>query len=100
MILHSRAQHVLGLQQRVRDLMQPRDVVLVMLDRVERHRVRQIGQPRMNAALRRHRHLVILQIEVIDVLLHVPQKEVVRRPILLAEPLGRNRLDLRQKRRH
>jgi hypothetical protein len=70
-----------------------------MLDRVERHSVRQIGQRRMNASLRRHRHLVILQIEVVDVLLHVPQKEVMRRPIFFAEPVRRNGLDLRQIRR-
>src|SRR5882757_9481731 len=36
-VLHSRTQHILGLQKNSRNLVQTRDVILVVLDRIQRH---------------------------------------------------------------
>ena len=43
--------------------MQARDVVLVVLDRVERDRERQIRQAGMDAILLIDRHLILFQVE-------------------------------------
>ncbi len=85
MILHSGAENFFGLAQRGRDLMEPGDVVLVVFDRVERHRQRKVGELRVNAALRGHRHLVIPEAEIVAVLLEVAEEEIVGRAVLFAE---------------
>ena len=97
MVLDPGAHDLLGLEQRLRDLMQPRDVVLVMLDGIERDGVRQVGEVRVDASLGIDRHLVVLQVVIIHPLLQVAEEEVVGGPVLLAESLGRDGLDARQK---
>src|SRR6266699_5926961 len=66
---------------------------------IERHRVRQIGQPGMHAVLLVHRHLVIFQgvvhVFALEPLLEYPMAE----QIFVAHPIGRDRLIGRENRR-
>src|SRR6202789_2536497 len=95
-VLHTCAQNVLRLLERLRNLVQTRDVVLIMLHRIERHRERKIGQPRMNAAHPADRHLVLFQVVVLHPLLGLKQKQIVRYQVLLRKTGRVDRLDLRQ----
>ncbi len=60
-VLDAGAQHLGGLLQHPRNLVETRDVVLVVLHRIEGHAQRQIGQAGMDAVLLADRHLEVLQ---------------------------------------
>ncbi len=72
LVLHARAQHFGRLAKHPRNLVQPRNVVLVVLHRVERHRQRQIGKSRMDSILLIDRHLVLFEVKIRDPLLKHP----------------------------
>ena len=57
--------------------MKTRDVVLVVLDRVERNREWEVRKARMDAALLADWHLVLFEVEVGDPLLQYPKKKIV-----------------------
>ena len=94
--LLSLPQNVFDLQQRRRDLMEPSDVILVVLDRIERNGIGQIGEVRVQSALRGDRHLVILEVPVVRVFLKSAHEQIVRRLILFVESFRRDRFDARQ----
>jgi hypothetical protein len=72
--------------------MQARDVVFVMLDRIERDSLREIGQAGVNAALLIDRHLIFLEIEIGDPLFEHTDHEVVRELVLIAKSRSCDRL--------
>ena len=92
LVAHPGAQNFGGLARAPRNLLQPRDVVLVVLDGIERHGQRQIRQIGMDAILLIDRHLVFFEIEVGDALLQDANQQVVRKLILVGEAVGRDRL--------
>ena len=77
--------------------MQPRDVVLVMLYRIEWHGIRQIRQACMDAVKLVDRHLVLFELEVGDALLQAAHENVMRELVLIGEAVGWNRPKPRQK---
>ncbi len=91
--LDAGAHHVFGLEQRLGDPVQARDVVVVVLDGVERDGEREVGEVGVGAALRVDGHLVILQVVVLGAFLEVAQEQVVRGAVFLAEAFGRDGLD-------
>ena len=93
MILHAGAQDLFGLLERGRDLLKTGDVILVVLDCVERNRERQVREAGVDAALRVDGHLIVFEVVVVDVLLHVAQEEIVRRPVFLTEAFGGDGFD-------
>ena len=62
------AQHLFGLGEHPRDLMQTGDVVLVLLHRVEGNGQRQVGEAQMRAVHLVHRHLIFLEAVIVDAL--------------------------------
>jgi len=58
-----------------RHLVQARDVVFIMLDRVERHGKRKVREAGMDAALLIDGHRVFFQVEVGDALLEAREQE-------------------------
>ena len=87
-VLHALAQDVGGLGEDARNLMQPGNVILVVLHRIERDGERQIGEPGVDTALLVHRHLIILQV-VVDVLaLQLPLEQAVAQQILVVHAVG------------
>jgi hypothetical protein len=66
------------------------NVVLVVLERVEWDRKRQVGEAGVDAILLVNRHLVLFEVVVGDALPQDTNKEVVRELVLLGEPSGRD----------
>ena len=98
LVLHARAQNFCDLAEHARDLVQPRDVILVMLHRIERNRQRQIGEIGVNAALGGDRHLVFFEPKIGNALLEDANQQVVRKLVLIGESLGRDGLQPLEKR--
>src|ERR1051326_588464 len=69
-----------------------------MLDRVEWHSQRQIGQTGMNTGLLVDRHLVLFETKIAGALLQHANQQVVRELILIGKPRSRDRLQSGQKR--
>jgi hypothetical protein len=87
-IVYSSAEDFLGLEECPRDLVQSRDVILVVLDRVEWHGKREVGQVCVDAATAAgsyERHLKLFEFIVVDALLQLAEKEVVGDPVLFRE---------------
>lgn len=79
--------------------MQASDVVFVVLDRVEGRGTRQVGKTRMNASAAprcAERHFELFEIVVIQALLELAEKKVVRDQILVRKAGRIDRLDLGQ----
>ena len=68
--------------------MKPRDVVLVVLNGIERHGERQICKAGVDAVLLVDRHLVLFEIVVGDALLQHPNHQVVGELIAIVEAGG------------
>jgi hypothetical protein len=64
---------------------QARNVVLIVLDGVERDRKGKISEAGMDAALLADRHLVFFEIEIGDALLQRTNQKVVRECVLIRE---------------
>ena len=88
-VLYAGAEDVFGLEEGARNLVEARDVVLVVLDGVEGHGEREVGDAGVDAA----GHLVVLEVVVVHALLQVVEEEVVRGAVFLGEALGRDSLD-------
>jgi hypothetical protein len=69
---HPDAQYFFGLHEGIRNLVQTRDVVLVLLHRVERHGERQIGEVQVRTVHLTHGHRIFLEVVVRDALLERP----------------------------
>ena len=69
LVFHAGAQDFGGLAQRARNLVQARDVILVMLDGIERNGERQIREAGVDAVLLIDRHLEFFEVEIGDALL-------------------------------
>jgi len=72
------------------DLVKPRDVVLVVLDRVERDRQWQIREAGMDAILLVDGHLVLFEVEVGDALPEDANQKVVGELVLIGESSTRD----------
>ncbi len=96
LVLHAGTKHFGYPAQHTRNLMQARNVVLIVLNRIERHRQRQISETGVNAILLVDRHLVFFEIKIRDALLQHTNHEVVRELILTREAGTRNRLEAAQ----
>ena len=92
LVLHTRPKNFGDLAQGARNLVQARDVVFVMLDRIERHRQRQIGEIGVDADLLVDRHLILFEAEVGDALLQNANHQIVRELVLIGELSRRDRL--------
>ncbi len=86
-----------GLAEDARDLVKARDVVFVMLDRVEGNGERQVGEAGVDAVLLVDGHLVLFEIEVGDALLEDANEQVVRELVLIGESAGGNGVEAREK---
>src|SRR5208337_948160 len=95
-VLHAGAKHFCSLAQYSRNLVQPRNVILVMFHRVERNRKRQVRQAGMDAVLLVDRHLVLFQIEVGIALLEHANQQVARKLVPFRKVRARDGLDSRQ----
>src|SRR5258708_247559 len=62
--------------------------ILVMLNRVERHRKRQVRELRVDAVLLVDRHLVLFEIEVGNALLQQTDQQVMGQPVLAGKAGG------------
>ena len=96
LVFHAGAEDFDGLGQDLRNLVQTRDVVLVVFDGIERHGERQIGEAGMDAVLLVDGHLVFFEVEVGDALLQNANQQVVRELVLIGEAGGRDRLQARK----
>jgi hypothetical protein len=96
MVLHAGTQNLFGLGESARDLVQTRDVVLIVLHRVQRHGERQIGQVNVRALHLAERHLVFLERMVVDALLQRAHQHLVRHHILRGKTAGRYRHQARK----
>jgi hypothetical protein len=79
-IFHTGAEDVLGLEEGLGDLVETRDVVLVVLDGVEWHgkrEVSKIGMDASTAARSTEGHLELFEVVVVDALLKLAEEEVV-----------------------
>jgi hypothetical protein len=92
LVLHTSPQDFSGLAEDARDLMQTGDVILVVFDRVERDRQREVGEAGMDAILLVDGHLVLFKTEVGDALLEDTNQEVVRELVLVGKARSRNGL--------
>ena len=92
LVLHAGAKNFGGLAEHARDLMQSGDVVLVVLDRVERNGERQIGKAGVDAILLVDRHLVLFEIVVGDALLQHAHQKIVGELVLIGETSSGNGL--------
>ncbi len=77
--------------------MKPRNVVLVMLDRIEGHRKRKVGETRVDAIHLIDRHLIFFELIVGEPLLQHANQEIVREKVLLGKACGRDAVEARQK---
>ena len=76
------------------NLVEAGDVVLVVLDGVEGHGEREVGEAGVDAAqLPSTRHLVLLQVVVVHALLQVAEEEVVRDAVFFGEAVRGDGLD-------
>ena len=99
MISHTSAQNLFRLKQGLGDLVEAGNIILVMLNGVEGHREREIGQAGMNApsaAGCTERHLVLFEVVVLDALLDLAEKQIVGDEVLLGKAGGIDGLDPRQ----
>ena len=96
LVFHTRVQDFGGLAEHARNLVQTSDVILVVLDRVEWNRKRQVGKAGMNAVLLVDGHLVLFEIKVGDALLEDADQEIVRESVLVGEARSRDGLKPRQ----
>ena len=65
--------------------METRNVVFVMLDRIQRHGIRKIREAVVDALHLRNGHLVVFQLEVRYAIVQNMKQEVVRETILLGK---------------
>src|SRR5215813_8063244 len=90
-ILYSGTEDFLGLKEGPRNLVKPRNIVLVMLDGVERHGEREVGEADMDApaaAGGAERHFELFEVIVCDSLLELAEEKVVGDTVLLGKPDG------------
>ena len=87
-VLHAGAQDFLGLGEDAGDLVEAGDVVLVVLDGVERDGEREVGEVGVRAVHLRDGHLVFFEAVVVEALLEGAHEQVVGELILLGEAGG------------
>ena len=92
LVLHSGAKDFSGLGEDARNLMQTRDVVLIVLYRVERDRKWKVRKTGMDAVLLADGHLVLFEIEVSNALLQHADQKIVRELSWSEKPAGRDGL--------
>ena len=80
----------------VRHLVQARDVILIVLGAVERHRRDELRKRQMHAVELVERHLVQLQIGRVDVVAELAHHQLLIEPVLFAEARGVDRLEARK----
>ena len=97
LILHARTKHLFGLREDARDLVQTRDVVLVLLHRIQGNGERQIGEMQLRAAIWLTGISYSLKPMVLDALLERARQDLVRQRVLLREPCHRDRFQARKK---
>src|SRR5215467_12131561 len=88
-VLHTGTKNLGGLVQDAGNLVQARNVVLIVLDRIERDRKRKIGEAGVHPVLLIDRHLIFFEIEVRDALLEHTNQKIVREPILIGKTVRR-----------
>src|ERR1700677_2708960 len=92
-VFHACAQNLFGLREHARNLMQARNVILVVLDAAERRGEREIGQISVRAAHLRERHFKILKGVVFVATLQHTNHQLVGKEILVAKTFGRKCLE-------
>ena len=95
-VAHSGAQHLFGLRENPRYLVQSGDVIFVMPHRVERHGERQVGQTDLRAVQLADRHFLFLEGVVLDALRERTAQHFVRQRVLLGKAFGADRRQARQ----
>ncbi len=96
LVFHASAQDFGGLAQSPRNLVKTRDVVFVVLDRIEGDRKRHIREIGMDAILLIDWHLVLFEVEVGDALLQHANQQVVRELVLIGEAGRRDGFESRE----
>ena len=96
LVFHASAQDFGGLIQHARNLVQARDVILVMLHRIERDRERQIGQVGVDAVHLIDRHFEFFQIVIGVAQFEHAHQQIVGELILFGHAGGGDRGDLGQ----
>ena len=88
LVLHAGAQDLFGLGEDAGDLVEAGDVVLVVLDGVERDGEREVGQLGVRAIHLRDGHLVLFEAVVGEALLEGADEQIVGEQVLLGEAGG------------
>jgi len=74
--------------------METGNVIFVMLDGIERHELRKIGQTIADALHLRDEHLIVLRLVVRDAIVQNVKQQIVGQTILLGKSFRRNGFEL------
>ena len=92
-VFHAGAEDLGGLGEDAGNLVEARDVVLVVLDGVEGHAERKVGEAGVDAVHLVDGHLVLFEVVVVEALLEDAGEEVVGEEVLLGEAGGGDGLE-------